>query len=153
MLLGRSRSSTALKVDMQMTSMIDVVFQLLAFFIVSFKIVEEEGDLALKMPQVVEGADASEALLPLRVELRAGQKGELAAINVAGQSLESTTALRAYMLQAVGSPQMARDLQVHLACDPALRYEHVIAALTAVSGQRAGREVMPLAKNVRIVDL
>ena len=43
-------SSGADKVDINMTPMIDVVFQLLSFFVMSFKIVAQEGDFNIKMP-------------------------------------------------------------------------------------------------------
>ncbi len=38
------------KIELQMTPMIDIVFQLLIFFIMTFKIVEVEGDFNIKMP-------------------------------------------------------------------------------------------------------
>ena len=38
------------KVELQMTPMIDIVFQLLIFFIITFKIVAPEGDFNIKMP-------------------------------------------------------------------------------------------------------
>ena len=39
------------KIELQMTPMIDIVFQLLIFFIMTFKIVSMEGDFNIKMPQ------------------------------------------------------------------------------------------------------
>ena len=38
------------KIELQMTPMIDIVFQLLVFFIMTFKIVTQEGDFNIKMP-------------------------------------------------------------------------------------------------------
>ena len=38
------------KIELQMTPMIDIVFQLLVFFIMTFKIVAQEGDFNVKMP-------------------------------------------------------------------------------------------------------
>jgi biopolymer transport protein ExbD len=38
------------KVEIPMTPMIDIVFQLLVFFIMTFKIVSQEGDFNIKMP-------------------------------------------------------------------------------------------------------
>ena len=37
-------------VELMMTPMIDIVFQLLVFFIMTFKIVAPEGDFNIKMP-------------------------------------------------------------------------------------------------------
>ena len=38
------------KIDINMTPMIDIVFQLMAFFIMSLKIVQAEGDFDVRMP-------------------------------------------------------------------------------------------------------
>ena len=38
------------KIELQMTPMIDIVFQLLVFFIMTFKIVAMEGDFNIRMP-------------------------------------------------------------------------------------------------------
>ncbi len=136
-----------------MTSMIDVVFQLLAFFIVSFKIVQQEGDLAIKMPAAqVEDAPSIDFSLSLQVHLQAGAAGELAGIQMSGQAIADTQALRARVEQiAAAAPGDIDQLSVNLICDPALRYEHAMAALTAVSGKRSGDRVLPLASNVRLV--
>lgn len=44
------KSRAATKVELMMTPMIDIVFQLLIFFIMSFKIAAQEGDFNIKMP-------------------------------------------------------------------------------------------------------
>ena len=44
---GRSRQNLSL----QLTSMIDVVFLLLVFFILTFKVVAPEGNFSLAMPR------------------------------------------------------------------------------------------------------
>ena len=38
------------KIELQMTPMIDIVFQLLVFFVMTFKIAAMEGDFNIKMP-------------------------------------------------------------------------------------------------------
>ena len=38
------------KIQLQMTPMIDIVFQLLVFFIMTFKIILHEGDFNILMP-------------------------------------------------------------------------------------------------------
>ena len=43
--------SDAEEIKLNMTAMIDIVFQLLVFFIMTFKIVALEGDFSVKMPQ------------------------------------------------------------------------------------------------------
>ena len=46
----RHIGTTDEKIELQMTPMIDIVFQLLIFFIMTFKIVAQEGDFNIKMP-------------------------------------------------------------------------------------------------------
>ena len=45
--IGKSAES---KIELQMTPMIDVVFQLLVFFLFTFRIATQEGDFNIKMP-------------------------------------------------------------------------------------------------------
>lgn len=148
----RSRPA-ADRVEINMTPMIDVVFQLLAFFIVSFKVVLPEGDLGLKMPRVGgEGSATACFDAPLRVHLQADGAGRLVGIELAGQTLGDTAALRKHIEQIVAlSPDIAETMSVDLVCDTGLHYQYAIAALTAVSGKRNGDRVFPLASNVRLV--
>jgi biopolymer transport protein ExbD len=44
----KSRSNE--KVEMQLTSMIDIIFLLLIFFVMTFKIAAQEGDFNIRMP-------------------------------------------------------------------------------------------------------
>ena len=44
----KSRSDE--KVEMQLTSMIDIIFLLLIFFVMTFKIAAQEGDFNIRMP-------------------------------------------------------------------------------------------------------
>ena len=46
----RSRSGDGEKIETQMAPMIDVVFQLLIFFMLTLKIIEPEGDFSISMP-------------------------------------------------------------------------------------------------------
>jgi biopolymer transport protein ExbD len=46
----KMRKNTEAKVEQNMTAMIDVVFQLLTFFVMSFKVAAMEGDFNIKMP-------------------------------------------------------------------------------------------------------
>ena len=40
------------KIELQMTPMIDIVFQLLVFFIMTFNVVAQEGDFNIRMPAI-----------------------------------------------------------------------------------------------------
>src|SRR5438034_7818661 len=64
------------KVEQQMTPMIDIVFQLLTFFVMTFKIASEEGDFNVKMPLGITNGFPQDQL-PLQVRLSATPEGRL----------------------------------------------------------------------------
>ncbi len=130
------------KIELQMTPMIDIVFQLLVFFIMTFKIVSQEGDFNIKMPLAAPAAGAPDDLQlpPMKVRLRAGAGGLLAGMSLNDQSVGTMEDLRMQIIGVVGDDRGPGSIQetaeVELDCDYGLRYEHVIQAITAVSGYK-----------------
>ena len=59
-----ARQRLADKIDINMTPMIDIVFQLLAFFIMTLKIVQPEGDFDVRMPLGAAAAAAPRRPVP-----------------------------------------------------------------------------------------
>src|SRR5687767_6443951 len=59
------------KTELNMTAMIDIVFQLLIFFIMTFKISEQEGDFSIKMPLSGSGSAVDVLVPPMKVRLQA----------------------------------------------------------------------------------
>jgi biopolymer transport protein ExbD len=139
--IGRVSES---KIELQMTPMIDVVFQLLVFFLFTFRIATQEGDFNIKMPLadysrgVVDETESP--FVTMHVRLRADSGGRLPAaggIVVNGERvLDSFEQLHMYVIGVIGGnePSAKADAEVELDCDYNLHYEHVIAAITAVSG-------------------
>ena len=72
------------KVELQMTPMIDVVFQLLVFFLFTFKIVPVEGEIGVNMPPLAAGArpksDDIEITEKVKIKLRSSDDGALIGI-------------------------------------------------------------------------
>ena len=70
------------KVELMMTPMIDIVFQLLVFFIMTFKIIAPECDFNIRMPLAApsQGVPNPDELPPLKVRLTATDDGRLADI-------------------------------------------------------------------------
>jgi biopolymer transport protein ExbD len=129
------------KVEVQMTPMIDIVFQLLVFFIMTFKIVSQEGDFNIKMPLAApsEGLPDEDKLPPMKVRLVASGSGELAQIRLNDNNFGlSFDGLHDYIISVIGDERGPGSVQetaeVELDCDYNLRYEYVIQAVTAVSG-------------------
>jgi biopolymer transport protein ExbD len=144
------------KVELQMTSMIDIVFLLLIFFLVTFKISAQEGDFNIKMPKPGEGSAAPPDVtqLPLKLRLKADSEGTLEEI-VLNESLSFGTnweSLRAHVAKLLGpssGPTDDEGPEVEIDLDYNLRYEHVIAGITAVTGYRSGNDVVRLVQKIK----
>ncbi len=141
------------KAELQLTSMIDVIFLLLVFFVMTFKIAAQEGDFSVKMP--IGGVGPSDSTdLPIKLRLRANADGELADI-VVNDSLSFGNdwgKLRGFILELTGgnappTPEDGPEVEIDL--DYNLRYEHVIRAVTAVTGQRQGDEIKRLVERIK----
>jgi biopolymer transport protein ExbD len=142
------------KAELQLTSMIDVIFLLLIFFVMTFKIAAQEGDFNIKMP-IGGGAGAQDNTnIPIKLRLRASAEGELAEI-VVNDSLSfgnDWQKLRAYVLDLTGGnapPTPEEGPEVEIDLDYNLRYEFVIEAVTAVTGQRIGDDVKRLVERIK----
>ena len=140
--------------ELNMTSMIDIVFLLLIFFVMTFKIVEMEGDFSVRMPLAGQSTATSDDLdLPIKLRLRANDAGELTGMMMNDIALERDfEALRANIVSLVGprDPAAAPEdgPQIEIDADYNLRYESVIAAITAVSGYKQGQQVVPLIERI-----
>ena len=129
------------KIELQMTPMIDIVFQLLVFFIMTFKIILPEGDFNILMPLAPssQGRPEDEPLPPMTIMLTADTAGHLVEIRMNDRSLGTDfAALRSYVITIVGGatgPDRRTELaEVELDFDDHLRYQYVIEAITAVTG-------------------
>ncbi len=127
------------KIPIDMTPMIDIVFQLLTFFIMTLKIVSQEGDFNIRMPLAAPRAGVPDPnqLPPMKIRMRADQNGNLIDLVLNERSFSGPTRwqqLHNHIASLVGDGSMAASAEVELDCDYALRYEHVIEAITAVSG-------------------
>ncbi|MBS0209761.1 MAG: biopolymer transporter ExbD [Planctomycetes bacterium] len=131
------------KVEQQMTPMIDIVFQLLTFFVMSFKIATEEGDFNVKMPIGVGQATNADQIQPVRVKLAALPDGQLREIKLGDRSLGRSMDDLQKQIAAVAND----DLEVEFDCDYNLHYNNVINAISAVSGK-----LTPEGKTIRYVE-
>ena len=145
------------KIPIDMTPMIDIVFQLLSFFCMTLRVSEAEGDFNIKMPLAAPRAGAPDPNLvpPIKIRLRAdpatGNLVELVinesagGINFSGANRWAN--LNKHIRDNVGEGSMAAASEVELDCDYALKYEYVIEAITAVSGR-----VTPTGEVVKLVE-
>lgn len=156
MRLVRAVPNTAV-MQLQMTSMIDIVFLLLVFFVMTFKIVVPEGDFQIHMADNGNGPSDLEAPPEvIRVRLHAAADGSLAGIEAEQQSLGSFADLRRLVLNMTssragpGAHTLAPEIE--FAADPGLDYRHLMAALTAVKGYVGPRgEVIDLTERIKLL--
>ena len=145
------------KIEIQMTPMIDIVFQLLTFFIMTFKIVAAEGDFDIKMPLSArsEGLPPEETLPPMKVRLTSTSSGQLTKIRLNDSDFGvSFDGLHNYIISVIGDERgrgsRQETAEVELDCDPQLHYEYVIRAITAVSGYAdADGNIVKLVEKIR----
>jgi biopolymer transport protein ExbD len=127
------------KVELQMAPMIDVVFLLLIFFMLTLKVIAPEGDFNLKMPLIAPGPAANELTLPnVKVRLIADEKGALQQIRLGQRSLPGVGALSQEILALLGGQPggpLSEELEVEIDADFRLHYEYVMQAISACTGQ------------------
>ena len=146
------------EIELQMTPMIDIVFQLLIFFVMTFKIAAPEGDFNIKMPLQAPsaGIPQPDQLPPITVRLVARGDGSLSQIQFGNRDLRddrgkpSFALLRQAVRDMLGDepgPAVLETTEVELDCDYHLKYEYVIEAITHVSGY-----VDPEGRVVKIIE-
>jgi len=127
------------KIPIDMTPMIDIVFQLLTFFCMTLKVAAMEGDFNIKMPLAAPRAGTPDPnqLPPMKVRLQADSSGNLTTLSLNDRTFTGQDRFRQLHQQIaslVGEGSLAASAEVELDCDFGLKYENVIEAITAVSG-------------------
>ena len=159
MKFGGTRGGLPDKVELQMTPMIDIVFQLLSFFIMTFRIGAMEGDFSVKMPvaALAPGPPSEIALPPIKIRMLSDPQGRLAGVFLNDRSLgvrDPMRVLRGEIMGILGDDRGPGSIQesaeVELDCDYGLHYEHVVQAVTSVSGYVDGNgNVIKLVDKIR----
>ena len=143
----RHKASSGDKMETPMSAMIDVVFQLLIFFMLTLKIIEPEGNFDINMPL---GAPAQSSmsdadLPPFKVRMEADPAtGEMSQLYYNGQPMGTGTnaflRLNSEILKSVNSlkaagPGALEKQEVEIDPDFGLKYKNIIAAISACSGK------------------
>ena len=149
------RESKFERINPDMTPMIDVVFQLLTFFMLTLKSVIPDGDFDIRMPLGAAAAAAPDDQLvpPIRVKMTAAADGRLAGMTMNGSPVRDFADLRTKVVSIVGTDtgpnSLAENTEVELDCDYGLSYENVVQAITAVSGMVRDGQVVELIKKIK----
>jgi len=142
--------------------MIDIVFQLLVFFIMTFKVVAMEGDFNIRMPLAsVQEVDPIDPVLSglITVQLKAGANGSINSIVVDDKErFEGTDMYRQLtryvegVIAAEGDAEEAANTEVEFDIDYALRYGDTVKGIEAVSGKIVGEDVVKLISKIKFKD-
>ena len=145
------------RVELPMAAMIDIVFQLLVFFIASFKVVLPEGDFSIRMPLAASNAPAAPSELPVfNLRMVAGENGDLVRLSMDSRVFEGEdrfAQLHSYirgMIDDSGGPGTAEDQEVEINADYNLRYDYIIRAVTALSGYIENGQRHQLIEKIRL---
>lgn len=150
--------------QLSMTSMIDIVFLLLVFFVMTFKIVELEGDFSVRMPLAGDKSGQVDTTdLPLKLRLTADENGHLTGmrlneINLGTNLRDSDAQARAFdelrnrvagMVRTSAPVEGDDGPEIEIDTDYNLRYAYVIRSITAVSGYKDGNQVVKLIEKIK----
>ena len=142
-----------------MSAMIDVVFQLLVFFMLTLKLIEPEGAFNVEMlpPGTIRCFPTEPPPLDSKVKLRANEDGTLAGVFLGsrplGNDADAFKRLNIEILRLIGSPDnpLAEDMAVEIDADYNLHFRHVISAVGACTGRLDPRtqRVVKYIKNIK----
>lgn len=150
------------EIKLEMTSMIDIVFQLLVFFVMTFRVVALEADFDIKMPLATDAPSESmmdELPTVIRVQLVAGENGGIASILIDDNPLPIDDIFGnlnrnvAQILSGSTDPEDEAKTEVEFDIDRNLRYEFTVKAIDAVRGKvEVSGDVTPLVGTIKFKD-
>lgn len=134
-------------IKLDMTAMIDIVFQLLVFFVMTFKVVAMEGDFSIRMPLASTEAIDLDVVPPdvILVKLRAGENGNISGVEVDGTTIagnsdeemfEKLTDLIRVRITGAANPDAGQKPEVEFDIDFNLKYRFTVRGIEAVSGRK-----------------
>jgi biopolymer transport protein ExbD len=128
------------KVDVPMAPMIDIVFQLLIFFMLNLKIVAPEGDFNVHLPSSGQAGRPPE-VSQIKVGLKSDREGNLVQLALGQRNLGNDDAaferLNREILQIVGrhGQPFAKDIEVEIDADYETQYRYVVKAISRCTGR------------------
>jgi biopolymer transport protein ExbD len=139
---SRRRDSGVTKVEVPMAPMIDIVFQLLIFFMLNLKIVAPEGNFNVNLPigAPSESVDP-DPLPPIKVGLRSDADGNLTQLTLGQRNLGNDDLaferLNSEILKIIGRPgnPLVKDIEVEIDADYEVHYKYIIKAISKCTGR------------------
>lgn len=139
----KTTKNTTKPPELEMTPMIDIVFQLLAFFIITFRITALEGDFNILMPiQTSSPEDVPPLDQPVVVKISADSERNVSSVEMDGEILNPENPFDelnkkiASIANQPKDPTSEEQLVVEFVIDYKLRYIHTVEGVTAVVGKK-----------------
>lgn len=135
------------EVELNLAAMLDMAFQLLAFFILTFRPSPVEGQLVLRMPPPQPVTQAQKAALKPRTDVLvqsfntliitvlADAQGDLAQLTVGENSLKTVDALDRLLAEVIGDTGFGFD-QVLVQVDSRLHYDWLMRVIDVCTRQK-----------------
>ena len=139
--VGDKRGGGPSKVDVPMTPMIDIVFQLLIFFMLNLKIVSPEGNFNINLPVANVGPVSDMPPVEIKVGLQSDREGNLVQLTLGSKNLGNDDAaferLNKEILLIIGRPgnPLTKEVEVELDADYETHYRHVVKAISKCTGR------------------
>ena len=138
--------------------LIDVVFMLLAFLLMTFKIGSPEGDFEANLSHAGGGKSvvepsADQPVEPLRVRMISDGNGNLVNIKTGDHEFgPDLKRLRNHVVDMLENcPETRRkQMQAEIEFDRLLRYQYTMDAISAVRGYFSGNDFVPLIENINV---
>ena len=140
------------EVEVQITPMLDMAFQLLTFFILTFRPMPTEGQFSMnllpasasvdmaqteKNNEVTENSELPTELRTLKVQVRSGLNGSLADMAIGETSYQSLDQLKARMVEIMADKTLPFD-QAVIQSDPGLKYEDLMRVINVFASPEVG---------------
>jgi len=129
------------RVEVPMSPMIDIVFQLLIFFMLNLKMLAPEGDFHVRLPEPGREPSVQRDIPDIKVSLRSDRDGNLTQLAIGGTNLGHDEAaferLNSEILKLIGRPgnPLTRDVEVELDADFECQYKYIVKAVSRCTGR------------------
>ncbi|MDB5346225.1 MAG: Biopolymer transport protein ExbD/TolR [Schlesneria sp.] len=137
-----ANSTVPTKIVIPMAPMINVIFLLLIFSMLSMKIVSPEANFNINLPVTAPSHAQSHASLPvIKVGLESDRDGNLTQLTLGGTNLGNDEAafdrLNKELLLLIGRPghPHTKDIEVELDADYECQYQYVAKAISLCTGK------------------
>jgi len=139
------KKSRGLEVDIPITPMLDMAFQLLTFFILTYRPAPTEGQFSMNLlpaqkateitkeqPKDTAPTTIDPVLRTLKTTLRAGENGLIGEMTLADKKIAGMAELKTELESFVNDPILSFD-QAVINIDPQLKYSEVVKVIDVFS--------------------